>query len=287
MDTLFDSEFLSQLEQLRVRFKARAAGQSGGGRRSRQQGISAEFSDFREYQHGDDFRRIDWNAYARFDRLMLKLFLEERQMHVHLLMDQSRSMQMFDKSHMARRLALTMGYLALANYDQVSITPLGEGVGESFGPVAGKNSFVRMARYLEELPSGGESKLSGSATSLRLPSGPGICYLFTDAFSQDGLEDALAYLRYRKKETVLVHILGPQEIRPDYEGTVCLVDSETGERRSMEVHPGLLRSYQEAFQSFCADLRESCYKYGFRYELVPSDMDLRQAVLEQLIERGA
>lgn len=284
-DVLFDSEFLAQLEQLRLQFRARAAGQGGGGRRSRQQGVSAEFSDFREYEAGDDLRRIDWNAYARFDRLVMKLFLEERQMQVMLLIDQSESMQMSGKAVMAKRLALTMGYLALASYDQVSIVPLGGEGGEAFGPVTGKSAFIRMANYLEALPPQGESRLCQSVTGLQMPGGPGICYLFTDAFSQDGLEDALAYLRYRKKETTLVHILAPEELEPSYEGSLRLIDSETEEQREMEMSAALAKSYGEALQSFCAGLRENCHRYGFRYELVPSAMDLRQAVLEQLIER--
>jgi uncharacterized protein (DUF58 family) len=280
---LFDSEFLSQLEQLRMSFKAKAQGQSGGGRRSRQLGVSAEFSDFREYLPGDDFRRVDWNAYARFDRLMLKLFLEERQMRVHLLIDDSESMQMFRKSMMAKRLALTIGYIALANYDQVSISVLGEGEAKSFGPVSGKNEFLRMAAFLGDLSPKKKSPLTESVRSLDLSGGPGVCWLFTDAFSQDGVEDALKYLSYRKKETTLVHILAPEELEPAYEGSLRLVDSETGEHREMEISPSLMKSYKEALNSFCASLKETCHSHGFNYELIPSSMDLRQAVLEHLI----
>lgn len=286
-DALFDSEFLSQLEQMRLRFQTRASGKSGDGRRSRQRGVSAEFSDFREYQAGDDFRRIDWNAYARFERLVLKLFMEERQMQVFLLLDQSESMQMNGKSLLARRLALTMGYLALAGYDQVSVIPVGQGAGRALGPLTGKNSFIKMADYLEELPAQPQSLLSQSITGLDLPDGSGVCYLFTDGFSQDGLKDALAWLRYKKKDVTLVHILSPEEIQPGYEGMVRLIDSETGEQREIEMTPALLRAYGQAFQSFCAGLRESCHRYGFRYEMASSDTDLRQVVLEQLMEHGA
>ncbi len=285
---LFDSEFLSQLEQLRLNFKTRVQGQSGGGRRSRLPGVSAEFSDFREYQPGDDFRRVDWNAYARFDRLMLKLFLEERQMRVQFFVDDSASMQLFGKSLMAKRLALTLGYLALASGDQVTVTPLGEG-GEpvrSFGPVGGKDSFLRMARFLSETPPQKTSGLTKSISSLELSGGPGLCYIFTDAFSQDGVEDALKYLRYRKKEATLVHILAPQELDPVYEGAVRLVDSETGDIRELEMTAALKRKYKETLREFCARLMESCHKNGFRYELIPSDMDLRQAVMKHLIDIG-
>ena len=285
-DHLFDADFLAQLEQLRLRFRTRANGKSGDGRRSRRQGVSAEFSDFREYQPGDDFRRVDWNAYARFERLTLKLFMEERQMQVWLLVDLSASMQLEHKALMAKRLALTMGYLALAGYDQVSIVPLVDSPTPALGPLTGKNAFLKMADYLAALPAGGESPLSKRITALDLPSGPGVCYLFTDGFSQDGLDDALTYLKYKKKDVLLVHLLGRGELSPPHEGAVRLVDSETGQQRDIEINAALLRTYADALQDFCASLRERCYRHGFRYELVPADMDLRRAVLTQLLEAG-
>lgn len=281
-DTLIDAEFLSQLEQLRLHFRNRASGQSGGGRQSRQVGVSTEFSDFREYRLGDDFRRVDWNAYARFDKLILKLFLEERQMHIRFLIDQSTSMQMMEKALMAKRLALAMAYLALGSYDQISITPIGDKPGRSFGPVSGKGDFMRTVRYLEDVPQCGSTQLYESITQMRF-GGAGICYVFTDGFSKDSLADALAYLRYSKQKTTLVHILSQGELNPEYEGEIRMVDSETGETREIEITPGLMKSYSQALAGFCADLKESCHKHGFAYEMIPAEMDLRQAVLERLI----
>lgn len=282
-NTLFDAEFLGQLEQLRLHFRSRASGQSGGGRQSKQLGVSTEFSDFREYQLGDDFRRVDWNAYARFDRLILKLFMEERQMHIRLLIDQSASMQLQGKAQMAKRLALCMAYLALNSYDQVSILPIGDSTQEGFGPLSGKSAFLRAVHYLEALPACETTKLCKSITGLQLGAGPGICYFFTDAFSQDGIQNALAYLRYHKQSTTLVHILSPQELQPDYEGQLRLLDSETGEQREIDVSPSLLEAYQETLSNFCAELKENCHRFGCSYERISSGMDLRQAVLEQLI----
>lgn len=282
-DSLFDAEFLNQLEQLRLHFHSKASGQSGGGRRSRQIGVSTEFSDFREYRLGDDFRRVDWNAYARFDKLILKLFMEERQMHVRLLIDQSESMQLLGKSVMAKRLALVMAYLALTSYDQVSIMPVGDELAQGFGPVSGRGAFMQAVQYLEDVPVHKKTDLNKNITSLRFGAGPGICYVFTDGFSQDGLADALAYLRYHKQQTTLVHILAPDELSPTLEGEIRLLDSETQEQRELEISPGLLSAYDAALKEFCVELKEACHKYGFAYELISSGMDLRQAVLEQLL----
>lgn len=288
-EQLFDAAFLGQLEQLRLRFRGKAAGQSGGGRRSRQQGISPEFSDFRAYQLGDDLRRIDWNAYARFGRLVTKLFLEERQMRVHLIIDQSASMQLFGKHIMAKRLALTLAYLALSSYDQVSVMPIGEGSGASqasppLGPLTGKAQFLRTAQYLEELPAARTSPISEEIRRIRFPAGPGVSYLFTDAFSQDGMEDALAYLRYQKQDATLVHILAPEELTPPYEGELRLLDAETGEQKELEITPALAARYRKALDGFCAGLKEACHRNGFRYEAIPANLDIREAVLGHLMD---
>jgi len=291
-ELLFDTEFLAQLEQLRINYRTRAFGQSGGGRRSRMHGMSAEFSDFREYQLGDDFRRIDWNAFARFEKLVMKLFLEEKQMRVNFLIDQSASMSYFGKDIMAKRLALAMSYLALNGYDQVRVVPLGDENQREIGSLTGKNSFMRLMDYLQNMQPQKLSPLNEAITNINFKSGSGICYLLTDAFSQDGenaddaisgIENALAYLRYQKQETTLIHILAPQELNPKYEGEVRLIDSETGESREVEVNGSLLRLYEESLKTFCAKLKENCHKYGFQYELIPADMDLRKAILENII----
>lgn len=282
-ENLFDAAFLGQLEQLRLHFRMRASGQSGGGRPSKQVGVSTEFSDFRDYQLGDDLRRVDWNAYARFGKLILKLFMEERQMHIRLLIDQSASMQMQGKGVMAKRLALCMAYLGLTGYDQVSIQPLGEANAPGFGPVSGRGAFVRAVQFLETVPAVEHTNLLDSVTHLRFSGGPGICYLFTDGFSEDSIQETLAYLRYQKQRTTLVHVLSPQELKPDLEGEIRLIDVEKKTQREVEISPGVLASYDKALKGFCAGLKEDCYRHGFAYEQIASDMDLRQAVLEQLI----
>ena len=282
-EKLFDAEFLGQLEQLRLHFKTRASGQSGGGRQSKHIGVSSEFSDFREYRLGDDFRRVDWNAYARFDKLILKLFMEERQMHVRLFIDQSSSMRMQGKSLTAKRLALVMAYLALTSYDQVSIIPMGDKPAEGLGPITGKAAFMRGAAYLEAAEEYEKTKLLDSISRVNFGSGSGISYVFTDGFLQDSANDLLAFLRYNKQRVTFVHVLSRQELNPELDGEIRLIDSETGEKREIEISPGLLKEYRKTLKSFCADLKETCHRHGFAYEMIPADMDLREAVLGRLI----
>jgi len=122
MSQLFDSEFLKKIQQLVITSKIVLSDGAGGNRKSRSKGSSIEFSDYREYSLGDDFRRIDWNAYGRFEKLFIKLFMEEREAHVHIFLDTSKSMDWGEpnKSFASRRLAAELSYISPSNYDKVS-----------------------------------------------------------------------------------------------------------------------------------------------------------------------
>lgn len=280
----FDDALLTQLEQLRVHFFRHASGQSGGARRSKYRGISAEFSDFREYRQGDDFRRIDWNAYARFRRLILKLFMEERQMQVRLFLDVSESMNRQSKLDMAKRLSAVLAYLAIGSYDQAGFYPLGEVPGEIFPMTTGKAAFVRMLDYLEGISVQKKTNLSQAIQRVGLSRTSGTAFVLTDGFTADGLETALDYLRYHKQDTTLVHILSREELAPSFDGDVRLIDSESGESIEMEPNPQVLHEYQQELKKFCSQLKEMCCKRGAHYALIPADMDIQEAIFTQLLQ---
>ncbi|RPJ43072.1 MAG: DUF58 domain-containing protein, partial [Chloroflexi bacterium] len=134
-DRLFDESFLRRLERLALVARHASAGQTQGERRSPKRGQSVEFSDFRPYVAGDDFRRIDWNAYARLERFFIKLFVEEEDLAVHLLVDNSRSMRWGepDKLGYAVRVAGAIGYIALAGLDRVTATAIGNAANNGSG----------------------------------------------------------------------------------------------------------------------------------------------------------
>lgn len=280
----FDAEFLAQLEQLRVQFFRHASGQSGGMRRSKYRGVSAEFSDFREYRPGDDFRRIDWNAYARFRRLIMKLFMEERQMQVHLFLDVSESMNMQGKLTMAKQLSAVLAYLALGSYDQAGLYPLGEIPGKRFPMTTGKASFFRILDYLDTMAVQKKTNLVQAVQRVSLPMASGTTFLFTDGFTSGGLEDVLNYFRYHKQDTTLVHILSREELVPAFDSEMRLVDAESGEKIELEPNASVMHDYQHELTHFCNQLKEMCYKRGAQYVLIPADMDIREAVFKQLLQ---
>src|SRR4051812_38555790 len=166
MDQLFSPSFLKKLEMLTLIARQLFRGDTRGDRRSVSHGASVEFADFRPYVQGDDFRRIDWNAYARFENLMLRLFVEEQELAVHVLLDCSGSMNYGEpaaanKFHYARRLAAALAYIALANTDKVTLTTLAVDterdayLGAPSGALHGKPGILRLMECLQALKAGG------------------------------------------------------------------------------------------------------------------------------------
>src|SRR5436190_11150827 len=120
---ILDAAFLKKLERLSLITKRPFAGQMKGEKRSVKRGTSVEFADYREYMLGDDLRYVDWNTAARLDKLFVKLFIEEEDLYLALLIDSSKSMDFGSpkKLHYAARVAAALGYIGLSNYDRVSV----------------------------------------------------------------------------------------------------------------------------------------------------------------------
>ena len=120
--TYLDDKFFSRLETLSFNLKSNLSGYFGGKHLVNTYGQTVEFADYRDYQLGDDIRRIDWNLYSRFEKYFIKLFTDERQMQVQLFIDCSASMgkNKPEKSSYATAAAAALGYLAVHNMDKVS-----------------------------------------------------------------------------------------------------------------------------------------------------------------------
>src|SRR5690554_3626444 len=170
MNELFDNDFLERIRRMSISLNIKVSGGVGGNRKSRSKGASIEFSDYREYSTGDDFRRIDWNAYGRFEKLFIKLFMEEREAPVSIFIDASRSMKWGtpDKSVASRRLAASIGCMALFNLDSLSIHAVSNGPVSSATSLSGRQGFARMLNFLEKLEYGGETSLAGSIRDCRI-----------------------------------------------------------------------------------------------------------------------
>ena len=277
--------FLQRLDALRLTLRAPAQGGAGGLRRSKALGTSVEFSDFREYAPGDDLRRLDWNAYARFDRLFLKLFMEEQETQVNLLVDASASMAERGKWQTAQSLAQLFAYLALRGGDRVTLYALGSDA--RYTPsLSGRADYMRAASFLEGVMPGGEVRLCEAVQRLPLRAGRGITVLITDLMSPDGYEKALQSLQYRKQEVTLLHVLSSWEMQPEIEGMVRLIDSETGEARELLISGDMLKSYQEALKALLEGAEAFCHGREMAYVRLLSDIDLEGEALRVLSRAG-
>lgn len=281
---MLNEAFLQKLDALRLAFRAPAQGGAGGLRRSRALGTSVEFSDFREYAPGDDLRRIDWNAYARFDRLFLKLFMEEQETHVHILLDASASMAADGKFDLAQNLAQMLVYLALRGGDRVTIATLNGEIRPS-PALSGRTGMLKAAEFLRELQPAGELKLCQAVPRVPLTK-RGMAILITDLMSPDGYEKALQSLQYRRQEVSLLHVLSPWEMEPRLEGMVRLRDSETGEERELTASVDLLAAYQKALHALLHGAEGFCRSRGMQYLRLLSDVDVEKEALRALAAAG-
>ena len=254
---MLSDAFLARLDTLRLAVRGRAAGGAGGSRRSRQTGSSAEFSDYREYIPGDDIRRIDWNAMARFDKVFLKLFMEEQESAVTVLLDGSASMG--EKWEAARQAAEAVGYLALTGGDRLRVICLQADGNRISPPMSGRQAYARLEQFLDTCAPRGAGNLTKSvmrAEGLR----KGLCFLISDCYAEDGIGTALDSLRYRRQECAVIQVMSAFELNPELDGAVKLTDSESGESVDLLADREALENYLGTLASFLDGVRETCFR---------------------------
>ncbi len=282
LKAVFTKEYIAKLERLSIGLTERlgAVGYSGG-RKSSAKGSSLEFSDFREYIPGDDLRRVDWNGYGRFDKLYLKLFLEEKQAAVNLFLDTSKSMDFGGKIVMAKALAASLAYIAAGGGDRTQIFAFSEKTGAQKQGITKKGQLAETLDFLDGLePGGGTDYLR--AIRERSGLGRGVSIILSDFLSEQAPWDAVKLLQEKKQEVYLLRILTPEEIEPQRGGMVRLVDSETGETRDLELSDHAVSAYKQALRQQESALREFCWQRGAGYCRTDTETSLL-TVLEQLL----
>ena len=282
LKAVFTKEYIAKLERLSIGLTERlgAVGYSGG-RKSSAKGSSLEFSDFREYIPGDDLRRVDWNGYGRFDKLYLKLFLEEKQAAVNLFLDTSKSMDFGGKIAMAKALAASLAYIAAGGGDRTQIFAFGEKAGAQKLGITKKGQLAETLDFLDGLELGGGTDYL-RAIRERSGLGRGVSIILSDFLSEQAPWDAVKLLQEKKQEVYLLRILTPEEIEPQRGGMERLVDSETGETRDLELSDHAVSAYKQALRQQESALREFCWQRGAGYCRTDTETSLL-TVLEQLL----
>lgn len=286
---LLPPDLLAQIGRLELVSRRVLRGRLRGERRSRRRGQSVEFADYRSYVPGDDLRFIDWNLYARFDRLFLKLFQAEEDLHFFALVDASPSMGFGDptKFFCGLQLAAALGYVGLCRQDRVRIEPLGLPQAAAAPTLRGRHSLGRMLGYLRSLECNGTGTLEASVKSfcLRNP-GQGIVVLITDLMDKQGYESALRYLVARNLDIYVLHLLSLAEIEPDLAGDLKLVDSEDADIAEVSVSQRLLDRYRRTLAAFLQQARDFCARRSITYMMTTTDRPVDRLITRYLRERG-
>ncbi|MBN2561126.1 MAG: DUF58 domain-containing protein [Phycisphaerae bacterium] len=288
-EDLLDPDFMTRLEQLEIISRKIHASRQKGERRSKRRGESAEFADYRNYVVGDDIRHIDWNIYARLDKLFLKLFLEEEELNVSVLLDVSKSMDYGDpsKALYARRVAAAVAYIGLCHYDRVNLYAYNDRLVGRMDGLRSRRMMSRAVRFLRDLDPDGKSHFTAAAKQFaQRHTQRGVVLVLSDFLDKGGFEGGMRYLLGRQLDIYALQILSPQELDPDLAGDLKLVDCEDDDAAEVTVSKLLLNQYKATLQAYCESVRDYCNRRGMVYLMTPTSQPFETLVLNYLRQRG-
>ncbi len=287
---VINEAFLQRVELLQTVLKNNIAGLFGGNHKSRTFGSSCEFVDYRNYVPGDDITKIDWNAYARFETLYLKLYLDERQLHTKIYIDVSQSMAFGDgkKGEAALQIAATLAYLSVTELDKVSVfTIRGGEVTEVISAISGRERYFAEIGKLNGIEFGGDCFISEGIMPTQVGYGDGLSVIISDFLTDNNYENAIDYLADKKRDLLCVQVLSSEEINPKVRGKNIFYDSEdAGRMYRKNINRDIIKAYREAVRYVQDRIRDYCNARGAEYVLVRDDKPLDGLFFEQLTQLG-
>ena len=285
-----NEEFLQQVEALQVILKNNVAGLFGGNHQSKTYGSSCEFTDYRDYIPGDDITKIDWNAYARFEKLYLKLYLDERQLHTRIYIDASRSMDYGNckKSDVALKIAATLAYLSICEMDKVSIYYIkNNNVHEVISSIVGKESFYNQIGKLNDIEFSEDCFISDSILPTKVGYGDGMSIILSDFLTDNNYESAIDYFVGRRRDLFCFQILSKEELKPTIRGKVHFFDSENvNNQYRKNINRDIVHAYQKALDFTVNRIKNYCNSRNANYVLVNSETSVSELFLKTLPELG-
>jgi uncharacterized protein (DUF58 family) len=290
----FDDRFLGRLETLAVtvrRISRARAGLLRGNRRSRRVGAGLEFADHRDYVPGDDPRHLDWNLYGRLERLALRLYEEDEDLSIDVLVDASASMGVGrpPKLDLALQIGAALAYVGLANLDRVAVTAFAGADAPTLPLARGKAAIIPTLRRLEGVQAAGRTSLAAAVRGF-LARGRarrrGLVILISDFYDPEGHRPALDLLRHHRLEVVVVQVSAPEEIAPSLHGDLRLRDVETGELRDLVVSPAVVAAYTRRREALMRSLQSTCREREIPCFQVVSDRAFDAAVLDMFRSGG-
>lgn len=287
-----NDEFFNRLESLSLHLQADLTGYFGGKHLIKKYGQTIEFADFRQYELGDDIRRIDWNLFARLKKFFLKLYTDERQMHVQIFLDCSSSMGVYpDKAQYALAFVAAIGFLAVRNMDKVSFHLLKNSFSDNpFGTIVGKNAFFGAIGELEKVEFEGEANFATSIPTVpNTGTNDGLTVIISDFLTENNWQKAVDYLLYKRRQVLLVQVLAHEERNPLYTGRLNLIDSEalgTEDSRNIRVKisPSMLEEYDKELSEMIGEIGAFCASRGVTFLSVGTEEAIERVIFRELLQ---
>ena len=286
---LLEPDFLRKLERLALISKRARLGMAKGERKSKRKGSSVEFADYRDYVQGDDLRHVDWNIAGRLDAFYLKLFEEQEDLTLHLLIDASTSMGFGTpvKLEFACRMAAALGYIALVGYDRLTAEAFCGDRVLRLPACRGRGNARKLFAFLEGIDADGPTRLEESCRSYLVRNrAKGVAVLLSDFLDPAGFEDCLRRLCMSGSDLYVIHVLSRDEVDPRISGDLRLVDSETETFTEISMSRALLRRYQQNLEGFRDALRRECLARDIGYVPAVSDTAFERITLDVLRQQG-
>lgn len=288
-EELLSAEFMTKLEQLEVLSRKIFIGRMKGERRSKRKGESVEFADYRNYVVGDDLRFLDWNIFARLEKLLLKLFMEEEDLNVTVLFDVSKSMD-WGKPHKGlyvKRVAAALAYIGLVNYDRVSLYGYSSTLAHEMRGVRGRRLVSQVIKFLQDIEYDGTSDFATVAKRFAIRyRGKGVVVVLGDFLDKGGYADGIRYLLSRDIDLYVIQTLSPEEIDPSLAGDLKLRDVEDDDLAEVTISKPLLDRYKANLQSYCTSLKDHCTRRGITYLFTSTNVAFDVLVMSYLRQRG-
>ncbi|HET9664320.1 MAG TPA: DUF58 domain-containing protein [Burkholderiales bacterium] len=282
---VFDDGFLRKLERLELVARKIFRGLLRGEHTTQRRGRGLEFSDFRRYRPGDDFRHIDWNIYSRLDQLFLKLHASEEDITLHLIVDTSASMGFGEPSKFdqARRLAAAFSYIALHNFDRVGVSAFAEDPGAILPPIKARHHMASLLAFLAELSCTGATRFTPALRAFAMRTrNPGLVILISDLLGAEDTQDGIEALRHRGHDIVVIQLLAESEIDPPFDGALRMVDSETADEFDVTVDEALRRHYLDRLERYLQETEHFCRQRGLEYFRASTAIPFEDVVLKYL-----
>ncbi|MFG0245091.1 MAG: DUF58 domain-containing protein [Phycisphaerales bacterium JB052] len=300
IDELLSSQLIAKVSQLDITSRKIFAGKLKGERRSKKRGESVEFADHRPYTIGDDLRHIDWNIYGRLDRFFMKLFMEEEDLSLHIVIDASASTDCGEpnKFYYMQQVAMAMGYIGLINLNRVAVTAVGlrdelvipggeKSIAGNIRDLRGRRRTHDLARFLCSItPEAGTDFGQACKRIAMTRRGKGVMIVLSDFLMKEGYETGLRLLVGRGYDVFAIQTLSPQEVNPDIAGDLQLRDIEDNDMAEVTISAPLLKKYKENLAAYCQQYRDFCARREITALTIQTDTPIDTLLLDYMRKRG-